>query len=95
MQRWEQTQRVFVGFRPESLERSDYGFALTVDIVEELGADAYIYGSFESHENGELTSDLIARIDPRIVPSRGERVTMRVRPDDLHLFSTGTGERLG
>jgi multiple sugar transport system ATP-binding protein len=88
-------QRVFVGFRPESLERSDDGFALTVDIVEELGSDAYIYGSLESRENGELTSDLIARIDPRSVPSRGERVTMRVRSDDLHLFSTGTGERVG
>jgi multiple sugar transport system ATP-binding protein len=88
-------QRVLVGFRPESLERSDDGFAVTVDIVEELGSDAYMYGSLEGHRNGELTSDLVARIDPRSIPSRGETVMMRVRPDDLHLFATDTGERIG
>jgi multiple sugar transport system ATP-binding protein len=87
--------RVLVGFRPESLERSDHGFELNVDIVEELGADAYLYGSLAGHENGELSSDLVARIDPRTIPPRGETVTMRVRPEELHLFSIGTGERLG
>jgi multiple sugar transport system ATP-binding protein len=87
--------RVLVGFRPESLGRSDHGFVLTVDIVEELGADAYLYGSLEGHGNGDLSSDVVARIDPRDIPPRGERVTMSVRPEDLHLFAIGTGERVG
>src|SRR5919202_4146741 len=36
--------RVTLGVRPEDLDLSDRGLAVQVDVVEELGADAYIYG---------------------------------------------------
>jgi multiple sugar transport system ATP-binding protein len=42
----------------------------------------------------ELSDVITARIDPRRVPAKGQQVTVRVRPDELHLFSPGTGERL-
>ena len=40
---------VTLGVRPEDLELSSdaSGIPVTVDVVEELGADAYIYGSTE------------------------------------------------
>jgi multiple sugar transport system ATP-binding protein len=88
-------QRLLVGFRPESLAPADEGIPLTVEIVEELGSDAYLYGRLNGNGNGDVRSDVVARIDPRAIPRRGETITMRVDPDDLHLFSTATGERVG
>src|ERR687884_692347 len=44
--------RVTVGVRPEDLKLSDRGLAVQVDVVEELGADAYIYGRAASGESG-------------------------------------------
>ena len=42
---------VTVGVRPEDLDLTDsgQGLAVTVDVVEELGADAYIYGQTKAH----------------------------------------------
>src|ERR671933_1973093 len=36
--------KVTVGMRPEDLDLSEHGIPVEVDVVEELGADAYIYG---------------------------------------------------
>src|ERR671933_3013837 len=44
--------RVTVGVRPEDLKLSDRGLAVQVDVVEELGADAYIYGRAHAGEGG-------------------------------------------
>jgi multiple sugar transport system ATP-binding protein len=88
--------RVVIGFRPEALEivgGSDSGIELTVQAVEELGADAYVYGSLDDRELVKKP-DIIARIDPAAVPAKGSRIKLRIRPDSLHLFAAGTGERL-
>ena len=37
-------EQVTLGVRPEDLELTDHGLEVQVDVVEELGADAYIYG---------------------------------------------------
>jgi multiple sugar transport system ATP-binding protein len=89
--------RVVVGFRPESLHRADDGIPVVVDVVEELGSDAYLYGRFavETHESGSLgETDVVARIDARHVPARGATVRLRIDPEGLHVFSASTGERL-
>src|SRR5919202_367937 len=44
--------RVTLGVRPEDLELADRGLAVQVDVVEELGADAYIYGRASAGESG-------------------------------------------
>ena len=36
-------REVILGFRPESLELSTDGLEARVDVVEELGADAYVF----------------------------------------------------
>src|ERR671932_745287 len=45
--------RVTLGVRPEDLDLSDRGLAVQVDVVEELGADAYIYGRAVGTGRGE------------------------------------------
>ena len=84
---------IVLGFRPEALElagEADEGLPVTVQEVEELGSDAYVYGALGESE----VPDVIARIDPERVPARGSRVRLAIRPDKLHLFSAATGERL-
>lgn len=87
-----------VGFRPESLERcGDDPAALCVEVsvIEELGSDAFVYGSFcgaSGHPSG--TVDIIARVDPRDPPRKGERLNFRIRPGETHLFSGVSGLRL-
>jgi multiple sugar transport system ATP-binding protein len=88
--------RVVLGFRPESLELAngtEAGIELTVQAVEELGADAYVYGSLDDKELVKKP-DIIARIDPAAVPAKGSRIKLKIRPDRVHLFAAGTGERL-
>ncbi|MDP9220262.1 MAG: TOBE domain-containing protein, partial [Actinomycetota bacterium] len=63
----------------------------TVNVVEELGADAYVYGTAEVLGSEH---DIIARVDGRKVPDKGEVVYFVPRAGHLHLFSTSTGERL-
>jgi multiple sugar transport system ATP-binding protein len=89
---------VVVGFRPDAVEIADDdggGLRLTTEVVEELGADAYLMGSVSNgHAVLDLGNVITARIDPRRIPAKGQQVTVRVRPDELHLFSPATGDRL-
>jgi multiple sugar transport system ATP-binding protein len=89
----EDLSEVTIGVRPESFSvvGEKEGLAVTVNVVEELGADAYLYGSAEI--GGEV-QDIVARVDGRQPPSKGEVVYLVPREDEMHLFSTATGERL-
>jgi multiple sugar transport system ATP-binding protein len=84
--------RVVVGVRPESLEVAGEGIGARVDVVEELGADAFVFCSADVA--GEPMR-LVARTDARRVPDRGERVALRPRADEAHLFDAETSRRLG
>ena len=83
--------RLVVGVRPEALEVAGDGIAARVEVVEDIGADAYVFCSAEV--NGEQTR-LVARTEARNAPQQGERVSLRPRPDEAHLFDPGSGERL-
>jgi multiple sugar transport system ATP-binding protein len=82
--------KVTVGIRPEDLEIAEHGLAVEIDVVEELGADAYIYG----HTLGGEQHDIIARTDGRRPPEKGATVHFAPKPDHVHLFDTSTGLRL-
>ncbi|HET6740623.1 MAG TPA: sn-glycerol-3-phosphate ABC transporter ATP-binding protein, partial [Kribbella sp.] len=60
--------------------------------VEELGADAYLYGTAETTD-GE-TQQIVARIDARMTVEKGSTIRLAAVPEKLHLFSTSTDERL-
>jgi multiple sugar transport system ATP-binding protein len=84
---------VTLGIRPENLVVADSGLKLEVDVVEELGADAYVYG--RAHV-GDSERTIVARADWRKPPAKGE--TIFLAPDDpagVHIFATDSGRRLG
>ncbi|HLS04289.1 MAG TPA: sn-glycerol-3-phosphate ABC transporter ATP-binding protein UgpC [Actinomycetales bacterium] len=85
---------VSVGVRPEDLALSETGEGLPVEVnlVEELGADAYIYGSTRM---GDTEHEIIARVDGRRPPEKGETVYFRPKEGHVHLFDNETGARMG
>ena len=95
----EGSDRVILGFRPESVEvvGDGDGFPLHVTVVEELGSDAFAYGTItppSTDPMGAVGKQVIAKVDPRKPPAKGERIQLRIRPREELLFSTKTGERL-
>jgi multiple sugar transport system ATP-binding protein len=84
--------RVTLGLRPEALEIATDGIAARVEVVEELGADAYAFCVARLPE-GE--TKLVARADWQRPPGRGERVALRPLSSEAHVFDSETGERLG
>ncbi|WP_179535828.1 ABC transporter ATP-binding protein [Actinopolyspora biskrensis] len=86
---------VTLGLRPESLNLNtseQEGVALTVELVEELGADALVHAKPESAGSAER---LVIRTDGRRPPALGERISVTARdPEELHLFDPRTGSRL-
>src|SRR3954449_3959128 len=80
-----------LGVRPEAFKVADQGLPVHVAVVEELGADAYLYGTAE-HNNEH--QQIVARIDARMPVEKGSTIHLAAQPDKLHLFSTSTEERL-
>jgi multiple sugar transport system ATP-binding protein len=88
---------VTIGFRPESLEPTtaeEGAIAVKVDLVEELGSDAYCYGTLVDSVIEDGKSNVVARVNPRATPAMGDTLHLRIRPDELHVFSATTGARL-
>ncbi len=87
---------VTIGLRPESARLSAAGapgaIDLTVRLVEELGADAYVYGELSGDADGE--KPWVVRSDGRSVPRIGDHVGVAVDAGSAHLFNARTGLRL-
>ncbi|MDR2253283.1 MAG: sn-glycerol-3-phosphate ABC transporter ATP-binding protein UgpC [Bifidobacteriaceae bacterium] len=97
----EDDAKLTVGFRPENLEPAAAGTpgAIPVEIliVEELGSDAYAYGTLKATDPataGLQGESVIARVNPREIPRKGDVVYLSIRPNEQHNFSAATGERL-
>jgi multiple sugar transport system ATP-binding protein len=67
------------------------GLAVTVNVVEELGADGYVYGTAQV---GGQDKDLVVRVNGRQVPEKGQTLYVVPRAGETHVFSTSTGARL-
>jgi len=90
---------VTFGFRPESVHvggPDGDGIHVVVNVVEELGSDAYLYGSLVGRDADAegLPDVIIARADARKPPMKGDEVTLTIRQGEEHVFSTATGERI-
>jgi multiple sugar transport system ATP-binding protein len=86
--------RLVVGVRPEAWQLARHeepALSVTVDLMEELGADAYLYGS-TTHADSSIP--LTARIDGVRDVEKGATVRLTVDPAHLHLFDAASGERL-
>ncbi len=85
---------VVLGIRPEHLEVGDGGLEMEVDVVEELGSDAYVYGRAVSTGTGGQTGEtIVARVDWRNPPRRGDRLRLTTDSEHVYFFSVD-GRRL-
>jgi multiple sugar transport system ATP-binding protein len=83
---------VVLGLRPEAFEIAPGGIQARVEVVEEVGADAYVFCVAEYR--GESVK-LVARSEARLAPAREQAVSLCPRVDEAHLFDASSGERLG
>jgi len=93
------TGKVTLGIRPESWRISDdgEGYPVKVAVVEELGADSYLYGTPQDASpdlEGGMIRQVIARVPGRGGLDRGTTVHLAVDPEHVHVFDTVTGDRL-
>jgi multiple sugar transport system ATP-binding protein len=83
---------ITVGLRPEDLVISKKdGIQVEIDVIEELGADAFLYGS--AVIEGKKT-DVIARIGSISSLRSGDKVYLKPQGGITHLFDVTTGLRL-
>ncbi|WP_433891531.1 ABC transporter ATP-binding protein [Streptomyces sp. CA-111067] len=96
---------VTVGVRPEhfdidsgesgakslSKESGPAGLAVTVNVVEELGADGYVYGTAKV---GDEDKEIVIRVGGRTIPEKGSVLHVVPRGGETHVFATSSGERL-
>jgi multiple sugar transport system ATP-binding protein len=87
-------ESVTLGLRPESFEVGiDTGpLRLRVTLVEELGADTYIYGQLTGDEAD--AKPFIVRGGGHVLPAIGDVLRLAVRADAEHIFHPETGARL-
>jgi multiple sugar transport system ATP-binding protein len=86
------TAQVVVGIRPEHFEIGARGIEMQIDVVEELGADAYLYGRVAGPDN-TFGQPIVARADGHEPPQRGSRVRLHPQPRHVHFFGAD-GQRL-
>jgi multiple sugar transport system ATP-binding protein len=86
---------ITLGIRPEAFrltEGAEASAKLTVELVEELGADAYVHGTVTVAGKPQR---LVVRTDGRTPPHIGQVVDITVgHADDVHAFSTASDLRL-
>jgi len=93
---------VQIGARPEDLRLGgpqEEGITAEVVLVEELGADAYIYARAGTPDTSSF--DIVVRVAGRRPPAtgrrppvKGEQVNVVIAPEHTHVFSPITGDRL-
>jgi multiple sugar transport system ATP-binding protein len=86
--------KITVGVRPEAwrlVGKEDGGMPIEVTVVEELGADSFIYGT--SAVAG-TPSTLIVRGATRDSIHKGDTIHVTTDPKNVHVFDTESGDRL-
>jgi multiple sugar transport system ATP-binding protein len=86
--------KVTVGFRPEATDvvtPNEGGLPIVVDLVEDLGSDANVYGHAELEGGAER---FVVRTDRRHMPHMGETVYIKPQANQVHLFNAVTGHRI-
>ncbi len=86
-------RRVSVGMRPEHLLLDENGSntaSATVHVVEHLGADTLVHGTFGNDDGPEL----VVRLDGIKTIGQDEVLTLSIDPNNIHLFDPDSGKRL-
>src|ERR671937_697486 len=86
-------ESVTLGLRPESFETSENGpLRLHVILVEELGADTFVYGNLTGDE--PEAKPLIIRHSGSVLPAIGDVLGLAIRAGAEHIFHPDTGSRI-
>jgi multiple sugar transport system ATP-binding protein len=103
---------LILGIRPEAFHRDEgHGTGpavdVHVDVVEQLGHEAIVYGSIRGERAVALGADaglpplpteratVIARLSEKTQPAVGDTIPLAFTIDDLRLFDGSTGEAVG
>lgn len=103
----EDTNRITIGFRPEALEiipegeSTEHSIPITLDFVEELGSDSFLYGKLvgdgdlgSAAEDVPESGQIVVRAAPNTAPAPGSVFHARIAEGGQHNFSASTGARL-
>lgn len=103
----EDNGEIIIGFRPEALEVQEgmvdpeHTIPIEVTHVEELGSDAYVYGTLDGHDAVEHRKDgrpslnqVTIRVAPHSAPPAGSVMPVRIKEGARHLFAAANQERL-
>ena len=85
---------IVVGVRPEAwrlVGPDDGGLPVEVTVVEELGADAFVYGT--SGVEGTPNS-IIVRVSARDAVHKGDVIHVTTEPTSVHVFDAASGDRI-
>jgi multiple sugar transport system ATP-binding protein len=85
---------ITVGVRPEAwriVSPEQGGLPVSVTVVEELGADAFVYGTSDVEGT---PSNIVVRVSTRDAVHKGDVLHVTTDPHNVHVFDTETGERL-
>ena len=90
---------VIVGIRPEGWTPASSGFHVLVEVVEELGSDAFVYGkpadtNVQFANATDEGAQVIVRWDPKNPPKAGDTITVSNVANAVHLFDATTGARI-
>ncbi|NQW74086.1 MAG: sn-glycerol-3-phosphate ABC transporter ATP-binding protein UgpC [Candidatus Planktophila sp.] len=90
---------ITVGIRPEGFTPASDGFHVLVEVVEELGSDAFVYGkpadtNVKFANANEEGVQIIVRWDPKNPPKEGSTIAVTAQASAVHLFNSTTGERI-
>ncbi len=91
------SSEVTLGIRPEGWRIAapgEGGYPATVAVVEELGADAYLYATPSAEGAVNLQHQLVVRVAGRLPLGKGEAVRLIADPARTAVFDTRTGGRL-
>jgi multiple sugar transport system ATP-binding protein len=86
--------KVTIGVRPEAwrlVSAEDGGLPIDVTVVEELGADGFVYGTCDVEGT---PAHVIVRVTARGTVKQGDRIHVTTDPRQVHVFDTESGERL-
>jgi multiple sugar transport system ATP-binding protein len=85
-----------IGFRPESIRLvgEGQGFPFEVVVIEELGSDAFAYGTLHTSDASADDKLVTIRVNARDVPRKGDTVYLEIPVEEAHVFSADSGRRL-
>jgi len=85
---------ITIGVRPEAwrlVSAEQGGMPVQVTVVEELGADGFVYGTTDVEGT---PSTIIVRVSARDSVHKGDTIHLMTDPNNVHVFDTETGARL-